>query len=194
MNMTVEGFVLAGGRSRRMGRDKAWLDLKGRPMIDWTIQRLLRVADRVTVIGGTRAADRLRALGAARVLEDCRPGEGPLMGVFTGLMAAEAPVCIFVPCDMPLLASRLVTPLVAACAAGAPAAASLHPRDGLQPFPLACRADAAGRIGALLDRGERSLKSMLFDPRAHLQTVEDPALWPSFTNVNTEADYAALAR
>ena len=114
------------------------------------------------------------------------------MGLYTGLMRTDTPLNLFVPCDMPWIERRLVARLLAAAAGPAAIVAGVHPLDGVQPFPLLCHTSACQIVGALLDRGARSLHALLEQPGARLVKIEEPALWRSFTNVNTLADYASL--
>jgi len=192
----VTGFVLAGGRSTRMGRDKAFLRVGRRTLVEHVAQRLRPSVTRLTVIGSAANAERLRAIAAPGepVLEDVRPERGPLMGVYTGLMAAADPVAVFVPCDMPWVEPELVARLVAACAAGAAAAASVVPDDGWHPFPLAVRTVAARAAGALLDADRGAMRGFLDAVDARVLTIEESWLRRSFLNLNTPADLAALER
>ena len=190
----VTGFVLAGGKSSRMGRDKAFLPIGSRPLIELVVQRLRPCVERMVIIGHAHNVQRLRdALSADAVVTDVQPGYGPLMGIYTGLMHTETPLNVFVPCDMPWIEWRLVELLLSSCRGDVEAVASLHPLEEVQPFPLICHVRACRAIGALLDRGERSLQSLLHQPRTQLVKIEEPGLWRSFTNVNTLADYAKLS-
>ena len=190
--MTLTGFILAGGRSSRMGRDKALLPVGDQRLIELVIQRIRPAVERLMVIGGARNAPHLRDLPADAVLMDLKPDHGPLMGIYTGLMHTETPLNLFVPCDMPWIEWRLVELLLSSCRGDIEAVASLHPLEGVQPFPLICHVRACRAIGALLNRGERSLQSLLHQPRTQLIKIEEPGLWRSFTNVNTLSDYAKL--
>lgn len=189
----VTGFILAGGNSTRMGRDKAFLPIGSRPLIELVVQRLRPFVERLVIIGHAQNLQRLReTLSTDAMLTDVQPGYGPLMGIYTGLMHTETPLNLFVPCDMPWIEWRLVGLLLSACRGDVEAVASLHPLEEIQPFPLICHVEACRTIGVLLDRGERSLQSLLHQPRTQLVTIEEPGLWRSFTNVNTPSDYAKL--
>lgn len=190
----VTGFILAGGTSSRMGRDKAWLPVGSHTLIEHVCQRLQPLVERLAVVGNAHNAQRLRdTLSADAILTDVRPGYGPLMGIYTGLMHTETPLNLFVPCDMPWVERKLVERLLACCRQGVDVVAGFHPLQGIQPFPLVCQTTAARRIGALLDRGARSLQALLQQPGAQPVTIDEPELWRSFTNINTVADYAKLA-
>ena len=188
----VTGFILAGGRSSRMGRDKALLPVGDRRLIELVIQRVRPAVDRLMVIGGAHNALPLHGLPADAVLMDLKPDHGPLMGIYTGLMQTETPLNLFVPCDMPWIARRLVELLLGSCCDEVEVVAGLDPAEGIQPFPLICHVKARRAIGALLDRGERSIQSLLRQQRTQLVRLDEPEWQRSFLNINTWADYAKL--
>ena len=189
----MTGCVLAGGTSSRMGRDKALLPIGFHTLIELVCQRLRPFVERLIVIGNAHNIQRLRdTLAADAILTDVQPGYGPLMGIYTGLMHTETLLNVFVPCDMPWVERRLIDRLVWYCRHGVEVTASLHPVDGIQPFPLMCHTTASRRNGALLNRGERALQALFQQPRTQLVSIEEPDLWRSFTNINTVADYAKL--
>jgi molybdopterin-guanine dinucleotide biosynthesis protein A len=95
--MQRSGFVLAGGRSTRMGRDKALLPYRGTTLVDQIARAVREVAGSVALIGDpSRYAD----LGYP-VYEDMHPGCGPLGGVYTALTISMADWNLIVACDMP---------------------------------------------------------------------------------------------
>jgi molybdenum cofactor guanylyltransferase len=95
------GFVLAGGRSSRMGTDKALIDFGGQPLIVHALG-ILRESGLTASIAGSRSR-----LGAyAPVIEDA--GLGPLSGVCAGLASTATPYVIFLSVDLPLLPASLV--------------------------------------------------------------------------------------
>ncbi len=179
--------------SSRMGRDKAFLPIGSGPLIELVVQRLRPFVKCIVIIGNAHNLQRLRdTLSADVILRDLQPGYGPLMGIYTGLMHTETSWNLFLACDMPWINGRLIERLAGACHGNAEIVASLHPTEGIQPFPLLCHVKACRTIGALLDRGERALQVLLRQPGAQLITIDEPELWRSFTNVNTLSDYANL--
>ena len=105
------GFVLAGGQSRRMGRDKALIEFAGRPLIAHAVSTLSEVGLQPTIAGaqpGSRAA--LEAF--APVIEDSDPGRGPLGGVCSALASSAGRWAIFVSIDQPLLPASLLKYLI----------------------------------------------------------------------------------
>ncbi|MGH9599445.1 MAG: molybdenum cofactor guanylyltransferase [Terracidiphilus sp.] len=97
------GFVLAGGESSRMGRDKALQPFAGRPLVECALS-ILREAGLEPGIAGARAA----LDGFAPVVADAEPGLGPLSGVCAALVSASARRAVFLPVDLPLLPPSLI--------------------------------------------------------------------------------------
>ncbi len=105
------GFVLAGGQSSRMGREKALIGFGGRPLIVHALE-ILRGAGLPASIAGARAE-----LGAfAPVIHDANPGAGPLAGICSALSAAQAQHAVFlsafISVDLPFVPPSLVAFLV----------------------------------------------------------------------------------
>ena len=107
--MDVSGIVLAGGRSRRLGRDKAVEPLGGKPLVRRVVDRLAEVVDQtVVVVADPEQAERLPLPDTAHIVVDAYPDCGSLGGIFTGLSAASAEWGLVVACDMPFLNPRLL--------------------------------------------------------------------------------------
>lgn len=100
---TTEGAILAGGQSRRMGRDKATLVIGGVPVLERIAGAMTPMVQRVRVIGANVSDTRGLALQA-----DLRPGLGPLSGIHASLATATAPAVLVVACDLPLVTSRFL--------------------------------------------------------------------------------------
>ena len=101
---TVSGIVLAGGMSRRLGRDKAVEPVGGEPLVRRVLGRLSRIADQAVVVVNDRSrASSLPLPEGVKVAVDAYPGGGSLGGIFTGLAASEADWGVVVACDMPFL-------------------------------------------------------------------------------------------
>jgi molybdopterin-guanine dinucleotide biosynthesis protein A len=106
-------ILLAGGKSSRLGRDKASEPLLGRPMLQHVIDRFAGLVDEYVVVRARgQVLTPLSAPGGLVVVEDLYPEIGPLGGIYTGLSAARAPFGVAVACDMPLLQPRLLAEIV----------------------------------------------------------------------------------
>jgi molybdenum cofactor guanylyltransferase len=109
--VSAEGFVLAGGRSRRMGRDKALVELAGRPLIVWALDALRQTNPDVLCGAGlqVRIAGARSHLGSfAEMIPDREEDSGPLGGICTALAATEAKLAVFLPVDLPLVPPELI--------------------------------------------------------------------------------------
>jgi molybdopterin-guanine dinucleotide biosynthesis protein A len=184
------GCILAGGASRRMGRDKAAIPLAGRPLIDHVVERLCPQCDAL-VVAGRAAAPTLTATGLAVLDDAIAGGLGPLAGVLTVLRhGAERgfPVVVTAPVDTPFLPADLVARLHGARAGAsivqAASGGQLHHATALWSTAL-----AADLAIALERDGVRRVEAFA----TRHATAHAP--WPTdagdpFDNVNTPADLA----
>jgi molybdopterin-guanine dinucleotide biosynthesis protein A len=164
------GAVLAGGRSRRMGRDKALLEVGGRPLAVVVADALRGAgAEPVFAVGGD--APGLGRWGLP-VLPDDHPGEGPLGGVLTALRRSAAPVVAVLACDMPGARPEAVAAVVGALAAHPAAAVALPVVAGRRALVHAAwRVAAEPTLAAAYAAGERSLAGAV--DRLAVVEVED---------------------
>ena len=178
----VAGLLLTGGASRRMGADKALLEVDGQRLVDRAAAALRAVADPVLEVGPG-----FSALPAVR--ED-PPGTGPLAAVATGAAALRAaghdgPV-IVLAVDMPFVTVELLR-LLASRAGPATAV----PRDGGHPQVLCARygPDALAAVDRLLATGGVSLRKLLeaMDARGEVGWIQ-PEEWRPVAGAEALAD------
>jgi molybdopterin-guanine dinucleotide biosynthesis protein A len=181
--------ILAGGLSRRMGRDKAALPAGDGTLIEHLARRLAPVVDETIIAGGSTRLN----LADVRVVDDHYAGLGPLAGMHAGFSAARHRHVWVVGCDLPD-----VEPAMGALLRGlAGDYEAVVPRIDLEPQGVCALYERAlaSRIEALLDAGERSIKALLAASTVRYVAPEelravDPEL-RSFRNINTPADYEA---
>lgn len=199
----VGAVVLAGGRSSRMGRDKAGLQWRGTTLLQRTVDVVgAAVAGPVLVVRA--AGQSLPSLPAeVTVVDDSRPAAGPLQGLADGLAAVDAPAAFVCATDLPFLHPAFVRRVVAALG---DADVALPVVGGFrQPLVAAYRIALAARAADLLAAGESRPGALLagcdvvlLDERSLLADPElrrhDPDLL-SVVGVNDQAAYeSALAR
>ena len=107
--LPVTGIILAGGKSRRMGQDKALLQLGKDSLIEHVIRRMRRVTDELLLI--TNAPAEYAHLGLP-MHRDIIPDAGALGGIYTGLTHALHDVVVCVACDSPFLQPKLLSYLI----------------------------------------------------------------------------------
>jgi molybdopterin-guanine dinucleotide biosynthesis protein A len=190
----IEGFVLAGGKSSRMGRDKGLLEIAGKPLLTRAAELLEPLAASVTLIGEPQ---RYSHLGLP-ALADRWPGEGPLGGIVTALEASRSPWCLILACDMPFLTPEWLTWLCErAVALGNGSADAVVPESArdLEPLCAAYKTECAATLRAALTRGVRKVT----DAIAGLKLERIPETqWHKFSpdrslfrNLNSWEDYVA---
>ncbi len=186
--------ILAGGASRRMGRDKALLEWDGMTLLHRTAALALGTGLPVLVVG--RDAPAGWALPAVSFIPDDVPGQGPLGGLVAAL-TRRAPV-IALACDMPLLEARALAWLTAEVraqrAAGALGAGlAVRQAAGLEPL-FACYAEPClPTARAHLAAGRRALHALIEEAAF---TVREAPAWlvPMLANVNRPEEWAGIAR
>ena len=105
----VTGIILAGGKSSRLGRDKAWEDVGGQRIIDRVIGALQSSCDEVLIIGDR--PERQNELSLPKCIQyrsDDLKGRGSIGGLYTGLKAADTLWSLVVACDMPFISRELI--------------------------------------------------------------------------------------
>lgn len=207
----MNAYVLAGGKSSRMGRDKALLDLAGRPLIAHALDKLRALGCTPSICGS-----RPDLAAFAPVIPDNVARCGPLGGLEAALYASDSDLNLFLSVDLPLLPLEFLRWLQSR--AESTAAAATIPRHAGRPQPLSAiysrrllpglrAALAAGNYkimtavsaaAAALPESSPTSELDLFDTES-LAAALVARLWPAdpplhawFRNINTPADYELL--
>jgi molybdopterin-guanine dinucleotide biosynthesis protein A len=174
------GYVLVGGRSSRMGRDKATLPYHGTTLAQWVAQQVLEAAGSATLVGNT-------PLG----IPDLYPGEGPLGGIITALDHSRAEWNLVVACDMPHAEAPLLRHLLDTARESAADALIPHGPSGLpEPLCAVYRRSALDTIRANFAAGTRKVMAGLEGLAVVRLEVGEAA---QFQNLNTPEDWSAHA-
>lgn len=179
---STAGFVLTGGRSSRMGRDKALLPIDGSVLVERTAEVVRAAAGSVTLIG---APGRYAHLGLP-VLPDLVPDGGPICGLHTALKITRADWNLVVACDMPGLTAAFLGELLAA--AQQLGCACLAPRtdSGLHPLCAVYHRRSADAVEFAIHRKSFKMHDLLKSLGAVSWTVADASL---LENVNTPLEW-----
>ena len=198
----VNGFILAGGQSRRMGRDKAMLLFRGKPLITHAIETL-RALDLDPRICGCRSD----LAGFAPVVPDRIPGCGPLGGIEAALSITESDLNLFLPVDLPDLPRSFLQWMMAR-AENSGAIATIPSCGGrMQPLCAIYHRSLAAGLRQALESGQYKVMAALCAAAASLGESMDvfqvesvasallPGVWPGepalrhwFRNLNAPAD------
>lgn len=185
----VSAIVLAGGKSQRIGADKALIEFGGRPLIAWVLEKLRQVSNDLIIVAKDTAP---YAQFGTRLVTDAYSEYGALVGLHAGLRAAHHSRALALGCDMPFLDLRLLRYMIVL----GKAHEAVVPRLGGLPEPLHAlyRVDRClPAIERALDRGELKMTSFLPDVQVryveeHELDLFDPERLSLF-NVNTLEDW-----
>jgi molybdopterin-guanine dinucleotide biosynthesis protein A len=183
----MDGAILAGGKSQRMGRPKPFVELRGHSLISWVLESLRPVCREVFIV-----ADQVEpyVILGCRVVQDCIPGRGPMGGVYTALLSAHERNVFVTGCDTPFLKAEVIRYLASHLEDFEAAVPKLP--DGFHPLHAVYTKDCLPRLYQHLITGRLSLIDFLQVARIRVVSGEeiepiDPQLI-SFLNINTPRD------
>ncbi|MEZ5307923.1 MAG: molybdenum cofactor guanylyltransferase [Pyrinomonadaceae bacterium] len=105
-----DAYILAGGNSSRMGREKALLEINKTPMTSIVAEAVREAgADSLKIVAGTKAASLSRFFSDSPVIDDFSPNLGPPGGIFTALEDAKQDSVFAVACDLPFVSAELIS-------------------------------------------------------------------------------------
>lgn len=189
--MEIEGFILVGGASSRMGRDKARLTLGGRSFVERIAEALCAIAGRVNLVGAKNVDSSLKIGNVPDVYE----GWGALGGLHAALSASRAEWTAIVACDLPFASAELFERLVS-LSEDWEAVVPTQQDGRLQPLCALYRTAACRDVARqLIERGERRPRALVPEIRARVPGWEELADLKGahlfFENVNRPEDYRA---
>ena len=190
--MEVTAFVLAGGKSSRMGEDKAFLELAGRTLLERALGTVFALTKAVRIVGMNPRLARFAAERGIPLVADRFADSGPLGGIHAALLSSSTDLNFILSVDTPFVTAQCARFLMSAAAANQAlatvpvAGGGIHPTTAVYRRAFADHAEralAAGRnkIGALLDQlpvvyvTEDELRRAGFAPEIfdNLNTPED---------------------
>jgi molybdenum cofactor guanylyltransferase len=200
--LPVHGFVLAGGKSLRMGVDKATLAFRGRPMVEIAVEKLRGFCADVSIVG-----NRNDLAGYAAVVQEERLDAGPAAGIEAGLKSTQQEWVMFIPVDVPLVPEKL---LRLWCEEALRVGMTVSYLGITQKQPAFCllKRERLASFTRLLNDGERRLEvllnlaasadncaSWMYDERdlygsPNYQGPDSETLAHWFSNVNSPAELA----
>lgn len=186
----MSAVILAGGKSRRMGKDKRTLEWGGTKFLDSVCFTLGELFDEIILV--TAIEDYPCGHLPVRLVTDSIPQKGSLGGLFTGIREASYSCVFVVACDMPFL-----NPLVISRLCALPENDVVMPKlsTGYQPLHARYSKRCSVIMEKMIKEGNLRIQSLIQDPTLSIQIVEetffndiDPHGY-SFLNINTPADY-----
>ncbi len=185
----LTAIILAGGRSLRLGRNKALEVVCGKRLIDRVLERVTPLTNRVLVV--TSREHSALTLDGVKVIVDVYHARGPLGGIYTGLMASETRYNLLIACDLPFLNTALLRRIVEL----SPDYDVVIPRLGpnmVEPLHAVYSLNCLPNMKAQLERNQLSVNSFLNTMNVrYIEREECERLDPqrlSFFNINYDTD------
>lgn len=181
-------IILAGGKSSRMGEDKAFLKFEGRSLIEWVIAGLKEIGGEIIIVANE--SERFKSLGL-RVVKDILPDKGPLVGLYSGLLSSCLEYNFVCGTDMPFLSPSLIKYMLDR----KQGYDVILPRigDGVEPlFAIYKRSCLSPIAEVIKEGGQLSLRS--FFDRVKIRYIKEDEIMPFglpkklFFNINTRED------
>tara|TARA_Y100000031_G_C8093839_1_gene325457 strand:+ start:160 stop:753 length:594 start_codon:yes stop_codon:yes gene_type:complete len=190
MHKNVSGIILSGGKSTRMGQDKAFLLPEGKPLVEIAIDVLSELFEQVLVI--TNNPEKYGKYRQKLIIkEDLIPDKGPLGGIYTGLLSSQNVYNFIIACDMPFLNRELLAYIVNQ-AEGFDAVIPEY-KGRLNPLFALYSKDCIPEFKKQISQDNLKIRNFIGDMNAKiLPSTEVEKLDPqglSFTNFNTYEQY-----
>ncbi len=194
--MKNSAIILAGGFSKRFGRDKGLIELARKPLVLHVVDKTSAIVDEIVVVVSSNIQRKKfqRFLNhRASVIVDEQNAQSPLVGALTGFGHVQGNYSLLLPCDTPFVSAQVAQLLLDLCV-GKSAAVPRWPNGYVEPLQATYHAKSAYKATKIaLEEGKFNLRSML----AHLSGIRyisttvlktlDPRLM-TFFNINMPED------
>jgi molybdenum cofactor guanylyltransferase len=188
----ITAVILAGGKARRMGgEDKGLIELHGRPLIDYIIAGLRPQAGHI-IVNANRNLDRYREFGYPVVADMMGDFFGPLVGIATGMQAADTPLILAVPCDSPFVPAHLCVTLRHEMEKVDAEISVAHDGVRMQPVFALLRCELLPSLLSYLKEGGRKIDTWYAQHR--LALADFSATPDVFLNLNTPSDRLVIEK
>jgi len=183
----VTAFIIAGGKSSRMGQDKAFLEINGRMMIDHAIAQAHSVAQDIFIVG---PKEKFGAFG--RIVKDIYPDCGPLGGIHAALDRSRTKLTLMLAVDTPFITADFLKHLLNEAQASQAMVTVPKTTDGLQPLCAVYNRDFLPIAQLALAAGQYKIDPLFPRDKTHIiEIAQHPEFDPKmFRNINSLEDLA----
>jgi molybdopterin-guanine dinucleotide biosynthesis protein A len=186
----MTSIILAGGKSSRLGRNKALQVIGGKTLIQWVVDRLAITSTEIII--ATAQGEAITCSSAVRIktVADIYPGKGPLGGIYSGLIASSSSRAIVVGCDTPFLSVSLLEYMTQTL--GKPDIALPRIGEMVEPLCAVYSKNCVAPILELLEQNELRIIELFnmvkvkYIEEDEINTFDPEHL--SFFNINSQAD------
>jgi molybdopterin-guanine dinucleotide biosynthesis protein A len=181
----TNGYILAGGKSSRMGADKGLLLIEGKAMIEYVIEQMQPVFDNLVIVSNNPEYEKF----GLKVIPDLIKDIGPAGGIYTALNHSDSQMNFMVSCDMPLVTAAAIEFIVAN--ANESQIVLLENQGKLEPLFGVYSKDCEEKWLQLIQQEKVKLQDMVLHFKLKTIPVENNEIFAAtfFKNINTKADY-----
>jgi molybdopterin-guanine dinucleotide biosynthesis protein A len=184
----ITAFILAGGKSTRMGTDKAFLELAGRPLISHALELARSVTEKIKIVGDPNT---FASFGT--VIPDIYPARGPLAGIHAALSNTATDYNLILAVDLPFLQPHCLKYLITEAKSSSAVVTVPSAEGHLHPLCAVYRKQFGPITQAALDKGKNKIDSLfagvavrIIDEAELVANVFSPT---QFRNLNTPEDW-----
>ncbi len=195
----LSAFVLAGGKSSRMGSDKAFLELNGSTLLARTLRLAKAVTKNLSIVGAREKFESSERELQVPVIEDIYREQGPLAGIHAALRGTHTELNLVISVDMPFLESRFLEFLVTQARSCDAIVTVPRANGSFQPLCAVYRPQFREVAQRALDQGSNKIGALFSASEVSVRIIEedeirklafDPAM---FHNLNTPEDLRRAA-
>ena len=186
----ITGIVLAGGRSRRMGTDKSMMILNGKSMIEYSIDALKPLCNKVVISSNNLIYE----FTGCEVWPDELPDQAPIVGIYSCLKRSATEYNIFLSCDMPLISTLMLEYLVAS-SSDCDITVPVHEDGFMEPLCGIYKRSSIRVLKQFIEEGNFRLNDCIRAASHRLVPINNqlPFYSPDlFSNINTPDDFHHL--
>lgn len=181
----TNGYILAGGKSSRMGTDKGLLLIEGKAMIEYVIEQMQSVFDNLVIVSNNPEYEKF----GLKVIPDLIKDIGPAGGIYTALNHSDSQLNFIVSCDMPFVTKEAIEFIVANTNESKIVLLENHGK--LEPLFGVYSKDCTEKWLQLIQQEKVKLQDMVLNFKLKTILIENNEIFAAtfFKNINTKADY-----
>ncbi|MEM8899350.1 MAG: molybdenum cofactor guanylyltransferase [Bacteroidota bacterium] len=190
MRTDLAGLVFIGGKSSRMGKDKAFLPFKGKPLFEWAYEKLNPFCEEVYLSVNESQFNRLKGPFSFSLIQDATPAAGPMAALIQSLAQIQTSLLVL-PVDAPLISPQTVQEIISSRDPNALATLFYEPKaERWEPLIGIWEHKALTDLTAYQQNGGKSFQKFLQHHSAKKVVAKRPS---EFLNVNDPAAYDDLS-
>ena len=181
----INGYILAGGKSSRMGTDKGLLLFEGKPMIQYVIEQMQPIFDKLVIVANNPEYEKF----GLEVIPDLIKDIGPAGGIYTALNNSDSPLNFMVSCDMPFVTQEAIAFIVKN--ADENQIVLLENQGKLEPLFGLYVKDCEAVWLQLIQQKKVKLQEMVLHFKLKIIPIENNEIFAAsfFKNINTKEDF-----